>query len=588
MPSREIQIPLFLWIATAIIVHLLWGGGTAQVAVVIEEKAALRGFAARIKSEVQAELRPIQISMLESDQVVPPKPAEPEEALVPDEVEKKTQAAIETATKKDKTLRDEAEKEKKKKELAKKDAEKVEPKPIEEPKPEAKPEEKQDIDLLAKKAEQQKAQELEIERQKRIAVRQHVDDPNQQDNPDARFLGEKANRVQEESQAKITSTDQDHPKPTPGSSPSKQPSKEPGNAEESRVASAFGDQEEGSALPPPPPPEAVPPNRPPSESTQHQDLTGQADSSPKQSNHPTVAKEGQKAEAEDPGAKPSPDLIAGSDGSFSLGGSAQPRPKRKRLPPVKATQPSDWFGLGSGSTTASGINLNLSHSDAVAVVGQQQLQADRRMDQLRRRSKHAGTWKLGGIERYRSAIENYVPSVKAGNTTALNTAASPFATYLNDIHNRIHPIFADDFLGSLSRLPASDPMNRSDLKTEVEIVVSKIDGSLVRRGLTRSSGILQFDVSALASVDRAAPFGPPPSAIVSPDGNVYLHWEFYRNPDFACSTYFAHPFLLKSAPKPSTPEQAPTEPGPRVQPGSLIMPTSGQLPIKRQPRAIQL
>jgi len=587
--SREVQIPLFLWIATAIIVHMLWGGGTHQVAIVVEEKEALRGFAARIQHEVQAELRPIQISMLGSDQLEPPKPAEPEEAIEPDEVTEKKLPTEDKATKKEKKPAESPEKAKpskpEKKEAEKKEPEKLEPKPLEEQKPELKPEDKKDLDLLAKKSEEKQAQQLQIERQKRIAVRQHVDDPNQKDNPDAKFLGEQANRVQEETQSKITSTDQDHPKPTPGSSSNQQPSKEPGNADKSRVASAFGDQDEGTALPPPPP-EAAQPTAKQSPSSAAAEQSSKAENAPKQSDRPQDAKVGQKAESEDPGAKQSPDLIAGTEGDYSLGGAAKARPKRRHLPPVQSTRPSDWFGLGSGSMTSSGINLNLSHSDAIAVVGQEQLQADRRMDQLRRRSKRAGSWKGVGIERYRSAIENYVPSVKPGNTTALNTARSPFATYLNDIHNRIHPIFADDFLGSLDRLPAGDPMNRQDLRTEIEIVVSQVDGSLVRRGLTKSSGILQFDVSALASVDRAAPFGPPPAAIVSPDGNVYLHWEFYRNPDFACSTYFAHPFLLKAPPTPANPEQAPTEPGPRVPSGATIMPTYGPRPEAPMPRAI--
>jgi hypothetical protein len=572
VPTREIQIPLFLWIAAAIIVHLLWGGSTQQAAVVVEEKAALRGFLARIQHEVQADLRPIPIAILDNGAATSPKPVEPEEeTAAPDEIKEKSVDKKKVPLK-EKTHREEEEKRKKPVEKPKP----PEPHPPEEPKPENKPEEKKDLDLLAKKSEKKAPQELKVEQQKRIAVRQHVEDPNQADNPDAKFLGDKANRVKEETQAKITSTDQDHPNPTPGSSPNQQPGKEPGNADESRVASSFGDQDEGTSLPPPPlPPDTTTKSKPaatPPKGTEEK-AQKEAQNSPKPSELPKAPKAGQAAQEEAPGTKPSPDIVAGSDGDHAMGGPAQSRPRRKRLPPAKVTKPSDWFGLGSDATTASGINLNLSHSDAVAVVGQEQLQADRRMDQLRRRSKRAGSWKSAGIERYRSAIENYVPSVRPGNTTALNTAAAPFASYLNDIHNRIHPIFAEDFLGSLNRLSASDPMNRPDLKTEVEIVLSKLDGSLVRRGLTRSSGILQFDVSALASIDRAAPFGPPPAAIVSPDGNVYLHWEFYRNPDFACSTYFAHPFMLKAAPNPTTPETAPAEPGPRALPGPRIMPT---------------
>ncbi|HEY5955457.1 MAG TPA: hypothetical protein VIV60_02840, partial [Polyangiaceae bacterium] len=488
MPSREIQIPLFLWIATAIIVHLLWGGSTHQAAIVVEEKAALRGFAARIQHEVQAELRPIQISMLESDQLVPPKPATPENDERSDDKSSEEKPKDERVTKKDAQPPPEKKPEKKPQEPKQKPQE---PPPLEQPKPE----EKKPVDLLAR-APQAAPQQLDLERQKRIAVRQHVDDPNQADNPDAKFLGEKANRVNEETQAQITSTDQDHPNPTPGSTPNQEPGKQPGNSDESRVASAFGQDDEGSSLPPPVAPTATP-NTPKQQQQQQQAVSPtETANTPRHSDQSRPPKDGQKTQEEDPGTRLAPDIVAGDSGDYAMGGPAQPKPKRKRLPPVKATKPGDWFGLGSGATTASGVNLNLSHSDAVAVVGAEQLQADRRMDQLRRRSKRAGAWKMAGIERYRSAIENYVPSVKPGNTTALNTAASPFATYLNDIHNRIHPIFAEDFLGSLGRLSASDPMNRPDLKTEIEIVVSKLDGSLVRRGLTRSSGILQFDVSA--------------------------------------------------------------------------------------------
>jgi hypothetical protein len=142
----------------------------------------------------------------------------------------------------------------------------------------------------------------------------------------------------------------------------------------------------------------------------------------------------------------------------------------------------------------------------------------------------------------------------------LNTAAVPFAAYLNQIHSRIHPLFADTFLDSLDRLPSSHPMNDRNLVTALEIVVEREEGRLVRRGVTRTSGITAFDISAIAAVDRAAPFGVPPSEIVSPDGNVYLHWEFRRD-DMACSTMFAHPFILnvqpKPAPAPATPPLPP-------------------------------
>jgi hypothetical protein len=205
------------------------------------------------------------------------------------------------------------------------------------------------------------------------------------------------------------------------------------------------------------------------------------------------------------------------------------------------------------------VALNLTPNMAKEAIGSDELSRLKRADGERRRSQHRGSWKVAGIERFRSAIENYVPTVKPGNQTALNTARVPFAAYLSQIHNRLHPIFADGFLGSLDSLPASHPMNDPTLITSLEIVVEREEGRLVRRGVTRTSGVTAFDISAIESVDRAGPFGVPPAEIVSPDGNVYLHWEFHRD-QMACSTFNAHPYILKGQPKPAPLPGAPPLP----------------------------
>jgi hypothetical protein len=93
------------------------------------------------------------------------------------------------------------------------------------------------------------------------------------------------------------------------------------------------------------------------------------------------------------------------------------------------------------------------------------------------------------------AIENYTPSVKVGNTTALNTARAAFATYLVTIHNRIHPVFAEQFLGTLANLPKSHPLNlNQDLSVHLEIVLNKDTGKRVRIGVTKASGLTVFDL----------------------------------------------------------------------------------------------
>ncbi|HEX3850689.1 MAG TPA: energy transducer TonB [Polyangiaceae bacterium] len=159
-----------------------------------------------------------------------------------------------------------------------------------------------------------------------------------------------------------------------------------------------------------------------------------------------------------------------------------------------------------------------------------------------------GSWHPTDRIRWKSALENYVPSVRPGNQTALNTARTAFAGYLNAMHNRIHPIFADSFLGLLDQLPATHPLNDPRLGTELEIILNRESGDVVRIGVIQFSGITAFDIAALESIRRAAPFGPPPPEIVSPDGNVYVHWALHRNKE-ACSTFNARPFLLKAQPK---------------------------------------
>jgi len=222
-----------------------------------------------------------------------------------------------------------------------------------------------------------------------------------------------------------------------------------------------------------------------------------------------------------------------------------------------------WSLPGLGARSAPGsMNTNLAQGQIASIVGQDNLRKLREADGERRKSEHRGSWVASNFERWRSAIENYVSSVKPGNQTALNTASVPFASYLNGMHNRIHPIFADSFLGSLDALPANHPMNDQHLLTRLEIVITK-DGHLKKMGIVKTSGITAFDIAALDAVDRAQPFGPAPSAIVSGDGNVYLQWEFHRDEVFACSTMGARPYILNNgAPKTEDPTQPPALPGP--------------------------
>jgi TonB family protein len=560
--TREAQIPLFLWIATAVVAHLLWGGGADKAAEVISEKVEIREFAASVRRFVRGEGRAVEVTLLTEDQPqAKPDPEAPQEEKVQPQPPEKQESAD----------RDEAAAEPAR--SAPDEAKKVEkpPEPIEEtPKPEQKKKEAEE-EVVAK--------ELPIEPDRRVAVQQNVD-PNQEDNPDAEFIGNEANRVKEQTRARITSHDQNDPKPAPAAAAnSSNDPNDPGDSDETRIADSEERRGEKDRAPQPASTAApselriavVPgPARAPSAAGAELRREGEAKGSKtSQSSDTNPAQEGALAKPELHAAEATPDTLDSASGTFSIGREQQTAVEqrgqvgrqRRRLPPLRSSGSTDLLGLGAAGMTPGGVNLNLSPHTATAAIGKDQLVRERRADGERRKSQHAGRFRPVGIERWRSAIENYVASVKPGNQTALNTARVPFANYLVQIHNRIHPIFAEGFLDSLDNLPNTHPLNRPEITTNVEIVLDREEGRITRMGITKTSGVTAFDVAALSAVDAAQPFGAPPRDIVSPDGNVYFHWEFHRNRDEACSTYFARPFILKGQPK-SVPPSLPPPPTP--------------------------
>jgi hypothetical protein len=554
--ARDPNIPLFLWVAAAIVAHLTWGGGAEQVAEVFEERADVRRFAASVQQQLRRrfsseisllEEPPADVAQREPDDEPravdgPPdedsaKKVEPPKDQPPDEQDPDSVPAVERQKSKAKPVPEKAK--------PKEEKDKVEPKP--EPEPEA-----------------EKAPELPPQKNQapqRVAVVQQVENKNQADNAEAEFLADDNNRVQEQTQARVTATDQDNAKPSPGSQHNG-PTEEPGDSHVTDVAQS--DDSPGEL------------NRAPSEDklaarenvsvSQPQGIpqvAGRVQAGPEKSD---PGEKGQSPQApsraeqamEQTHSIPSGDYQLAKEREERLSRAA--RDARRHRPSATAGDPDrplDFLGLGAAGLTERGVNLNLSPGTALAAIGQDQLAREIRADGERRRSKHQGSWKAVGIERWRPAIENYVATVKLGNQTALNTAAAPFATYLNRIHNRLHPIFAINYLGFLDGLPGSAGLHDRDMKTNLEIVLSQSNGSIVKMGVTRTSGVTAFDISALESVQRASPFGAPPPSIVSPDGNVYLHWEFHRNPLFACSTYFARPYIIKVPQKTAPPRVDP-------------------------------
>jgi TonB family protein len=541
--ARDPNTPLILWICAAVSLHYMAGEGGGMMADFNADRSFIALMGARVRDRVRSTEQTFELALgtdKTPDEAEPPAPPPPPPAAKPEP--KKEPAA---------------------------------PKPEEREK--TAEEKKKPVPLLIKPEEKQKPPEIApLMDDKRIAVRQHVK-PNQEDNPNAHFIGDEANHVEQESVATQTSHDRDDENPTPGgnhageqgragdSDRTKIAESEDHRGEQNRAPGEKGTEFDIQKEPMPTKPQGpVAVQAPASLEPPRSGGDGRAPQQPKAAIEPQLAPGG--------AAPPSPEVAQGSDPGWSwspirpgagAGSAAEPGEGSAVKPPTNPGS-TQWLGLG-GQPGPGQVNLNLSPKGVVAVVGQDQLRKEREADGERRRSEHRGSWQASNFERWRSAIENYVSSVKPGNQTALNTAAVPFASYLNGMHNRIHPIFADNFLGSLDGLPKNHPMNDQKLITRLEIVVTR-DGHLVKMGVVKTSGITAFDIAALDSVNRAQPFGPAPGAVVSPDGNVYLHWEFHRDEVYACSTMNARPFLL------NTPKKEPGEPNEPKMPGKPSAP----------------
>lgn len=531
---RSLEIPILLWIPAAILVHLLAADGGDVVGMIHVDRSALDRLGKVVRERVRAsEQTTLTIEGLAAPDLEPP-PDDPEAIKVVEEKKKK-------------------EEEKKAEE-----AKKAEPPKKEEPKP---------LNIVVKEEEKKAQPPPQLLQDKRIAVKQRSK-PEQEDNPNANFLSDDANHVKEETVATQTSLDQDDPDPTPGGN---RPGSDPkmGDSDRNKIAQnedkagekdrAPGDKGTEFSV------ERVEVPKPTAMAAlqQHAQPTPRAGGDQKSAPLPS----NQDAPQPTPAPVAPTDAVAeGGPKSWTFNpirpgavGGLSPNPARGHTHDHRDRTPNGPMPiLGIGGAAGPGqINLNLTQQVAIAAVGEDQLRKERVADGERRKSEHRGSWVASSFERWRTAIENYVSSVKPGNQTALNSARSPFATYLHSIHNRIHPIFADSFLGSLDSLPRTHPLNDPKMVTRLEIVLSK-EGQVVKMGIVKTSGMTAFDVAALDSVQRASPFGPAPSAIVSPDNRVYLHWEFHRDEVFACSTMNARPFILNVPPGgPSDPTKPP-------------------------------
>jgi len=359
--------------------------------------------------------------------------------------------------------------------------------------------------------------------------------------PDAKYLAQKNNRAAEETRATDTNPEKESKGEQAASAPSEHQDPDVGG-DKAKIAELEDQKSKIGRKAPDVTPHADPELSQAPEPPRNKSLLALRDPAPR--THELTP------ETADPSLPRAPD-----------GDVAAPRP------PVR--------GETSDPAQAQGkrVKLRLSGKDYEYLFGAD-AEAERRLAQ-KQRSVKQGKFQQR-LARTRAALENFIPEVKPGNQTALNTRAAPFAAYIARMHRSIHQLWGFGQLEDWDEKSGSSPFNNPNLLTTLEMVLNG-DGTIDKVTIVRSSGLLDYDVAAIDVAYSAGPYPDPPREIRSANGKIYIHWRFYRD-GRQCATSGVDYFILNNPPaggdKPAVAE-LPTSPRPEVPRAPSLSPSSG-------------
>ena len=347
--------------------------------------------------------------------------------------------------------------------------------------------------------------------------------PDEADNKDARYLAQKNHSVAVDTQANQRNLVEQLSGQTSASAPSENQSPQIGEAQQksAELQDRPGDPKRLPQLAPPPTPVAQMPNLA---------VAQNAQPSPKQST-PEAQSQGR---AEKAGGETQ---LGDGQQLLAQGGGAESQASQGKAERAE------------GQAGSPGLSPSrLRHQDYDRIVGYDVAESERRAAARAERSQGQGRWDriMAKQALFRSALESFTPNVRVGNQSELGTRAHPFAAYIAQVHRQIHRFWGDGFLADLDRRAGRDPYPRS-LVAAIELSI-KPDGTLGQVIISSPSGVMPFDAAAVDAVGSAAPFGEPPAAIKSRDGNVYITWHFHRD-ERQCATDFVNAHILTTPPK---------------------------------------
>ena len=126
-----------------------------------------------------------------------------------------------------------------------------------------------------------------------------------------------------------------------------------------------------------------------------------------------------------------------------------------------------------------------------------------------------------------SSLAEYIPGIKEGGFTALNTDQFTYYTFFERVNEQVRyrwVSFVRSYLGGLSDAQMNQ-LAKYQRVYQIEIVLNG-EGQYLKGFIHRTSGDNALDMTAIDAFQGAAPFLNPPKGLVEDDGNIHLHYSF--------------------------------------------------------------
>ena len=125
-----------------------------------------------------------------------------------------------------------------------------------------------------------------------------------------------------------------------------------------------------------------------------------------------------------------------------------------------------------------------------------------------------------------SSTYDYLPDVREGEITSLNTAEFVYYSFYKRVEDSIVFLwnrYINEYISTHPEVRAN--LGKRDYITEIEAVLDG-RGNFTRVNIVRSSGVTGLDLAPGRAFSEASPFENPPKGLIGPDDTVRMRWRF--------------------------------------------------------------